>query len=124
MDLPEVTIVDDSRAKLAVSTDEHPDSRVLLVDFETPEREVHMCEIGIASKNVEKLKKQATRKVVQYKSKDGALWITGDLQRWTLRIAVPKQPAIEIALDDDETAHLKRALFESIATGPLPDEGA
>ena len=113
--LPEVVIHERDALKLAVSTDEDPSSRVLLVDVTGDDGNVHMSEIGISPRNVEKLKKQATRSVMQYRSKDNALWIQGSGGRWTVRVSVPGQPAAELALDEDETAALKAALFEPLA---------
>jgi hypothetical protein len=115
MDLPEITIRDDDDVKLAVSTDEDPASRVLLVDVKGDDDKVHMSEIGIAPRNVERLKKQSSRSVMQYRSKDNALWIQGNGGRWTLRVSVPGQPSAELKLDEDETRALMGALFE-----PLP----
>lgn len=114
-ELPEVAITERDGLKLAVSTDEDPASRVLLVDVTGDDGRVHMSEIGIAPRNVEKLKKQSTRSVMQYRSKDNALWIQGSAGSWTLRVAVPGQPTAEVTLGEDETRALQAALFE-----PLP----
>lgn len=114
-DLPEVAILDSESVTLAVSRDEHPESRVLLVDVKSPGGKVEMSELGIASQNVKRLAKQCARSVFQYRSKDGALWIRGDAKTWTLRIAVPPAPTHEVVLDEDQTRRLKLALFE-----PLP----
>jgi hypothetical protein len=115
MSLPEIPILEDDGVKLSVTTDENPDFRVLLVDSPAAGGKVDMSEIGIAPNNVERLKKQSSRRVFQYKSKDGALWILGKDARWTLRIAVPPAPTLELALDEEQTALLKSALFEPLA---------
>jgi hypothetical protein len=115
MDLPEITIREDETLKLAVSTDEDPSSRVLLVDVRGDDDEVHMSEIGIAPRNLEKLRKQAARSVMQFRSKDGALWIQGKAGRWTLRVSVPGQPSAEVVLDEEETSALQAALFEELS---------
>lgn len=115
MEAPEITIREEPRLKLAVSTNEDPQFRVLLVDVTADDGEVHLSEIGIAPRNVEKLKKQATRSVMQYRSKDGALSIRASGGRWTLRIAVPEQPSVEVTLDEGETRALQTALFEALA---------
>lgn len=115
MDLPEITIREDERHKLAVSTDEDPASRVLLIDTRDDDDKVHMSEIGIAPRNLEKLKKQAGRSVMQFRSKDGSLWIQGKAGRWTVRVSVAGQPTAELVLDDDETRALQAALFEPLA---------
>ncbi len=114
MDLPEITIHAQEDLKLAVSTDEDPSSRVLLVDVTDASGEVHMSEIRIAPKNVEKLKRQASRAIMQFRTSDGALWIQGNGPRWTLRFAVPEQPTAHLTLDEEETRALKAALFEPL----------
>lgn len=114
MDFPEIAIRQDDRLKLAVSTDEDAARRVLLVDIIADDGEVHMSEIGIAPRNVDKLKKQATRSVMRYRSRDGALWIDGNGDRWTLRIAVEGQPSAQVVLDENETRALQAALFEPL----------
>lgn len=118
MELPEIAIREDDRLKLVVSTDEDPAMRVLLVDITDDDGKVHMSEIGISPRNVEKLKKQATRSVMRYQSKDGALTIEGQGARWTLLLRVEGHPRVDVALDERETLALKAALFE-----PLPAPG-
>lgn len=124
MDLPEITIREDDDLRLAVSTDEDPSCRVLLVDVTDTDGKVHMSEIRIGPRNVEKLKKQAGRSVMQFRTNDGALWIQGSGGRWTLRFAVPEQPTASVTLSEGETRALQTALFEplEVAAPSSPEE--
>jgi hypothetical protein len=112
MPLSQISILSDSRLNLDVSRGEDPSCRMLLMSFPLVDGTVHHAEVQLTPADLAALAAQASRQVVDHRTVDERLWVTGDRHTWTLRFAVNQESADDVALDARQTAALQTALFE------------